>query len=118
MMRDEINIITCDLLVIGGGLAAAAAIKYVLEKDVNVCQVVKGSYGSIGRRGAGASCCGASETGSPRVTTTSVASEDLDRSSIPRQLQIPGPHPFAAAIARKHQPLPGADATRHHADAV
>ena len=42
-MSKEMNIIACDVLVIGGGLAAAAAIKYALEKNINVCQVVKGS---------------------------------------------------------------------------
>jgi len=77
-MSNEINIIACEVLVIGGGLAAAAAMKYALEKNINVCQVVKGSYGSIGRRGAGASSCGASETGKPRLTRPSVATEELD----------------------------------------
>ena len=77
-LSNVMNIIACDVLVIGGGLAAAAAIKYALEKNINVCQVVKGSYGSMGRRGAGASSCGASETGYPRLTRASVATEDLD----------------------------------------
>ena len=66
----EMNIIACDVLVIGGGLAGAAATKYLLEKDIDACQVLKGSYGRIARRGAGASCCGASESGSPRLAGT------------------------------------------------
>jgi len=74
----DINIIACDVLVIGGGLAGAAAIKYLLEKDINACQVLKGFYGRIGRRGAGASCCGASESGAPRLAGTSPAADDPD----------------------------------------
>jgi fumarate reductase (CoM/CoB) subunit A len=74
----EMNIIACDVLVIVGGLAGAAAVKCLLEKEVNACQVLKGSYGLIGRRGAGASCCGASESGSPRLAGTSAAAEDPD----------------------------------------
>ncbi|MBW1698885.1 MAG: FAD-binding protein [Deltaproteobacteria bacterium] len=73
------NIVSCDVLIIGGGLAAAAATKSAMEKDANICQVVKGSYGAIGRRGAGASCCGASETGSPRLTRMPMADEDLQK---------------------------------------
>jgi len=72
------NIMECDVLVVGGGLAAAAAVKYAHDKDVKVCQAVKGTYGVIGQRGAGASSCGASESGAPRLARTSIAAEDLD----------------------------------------
>jgi succinate dehydrogenase/fumarate reductase flavoprotein subunit len=71
------NFIECDVLIVGGGLAAAAAMKYAHDKDVRVCQVVKGAYGLIGQRGAGASSCGASESGSPRLAKASIAAEDL-----------------------------------------
>ncbi|UCD79723.1 MAG: FAD-binding protein [Desulfobacterales bacterium] len=77
-MNTETNVIACDVLVIGGGLAGAAAAKYLLEQNVDVCQAVKGSYGLIGRRGAGASCCGASESGSPRLAGAPYAADDPD----------------------------------------
>jgi len=78
MNSNEMNIIACDVLVVGGGLAGAAAIKSLLAKDIDACQVLKGLYGRIGRRGAGASCCGASESGSPRLAGTAAAAEDPD----------------------------------------
>ena len=74
----DMNIIACDVLVIGGGLAGAAAVKSLLEKDIDACQVLKGSYGRIGQRGAGASCCGSSESGVPRLTGKSAAADDPD----------------------------------------
>lgn len=77
-MNESIHSIQCDILVVGGGLAAASAVKRAIEHDVNVCMAVKGSYGSIGQRGSGASACGASESGSPRVAKMSVTPSEIE----------------------------------------
>ena len=52
--------VTCDVLVVGGGLAAATSIKNLLETqhDLAVCMAVKGTFGLVGQRGSGASSCG------------------------------------------------------------
>ena len=74
------DIITCDVLVVGGGLSAASAIKNLLETqhDIEVCMAVKGTFGVVGQRGSGASSCGSSETGNPRLRGTSDSTSETD----------------------------------------
>jgi len=73
------NIIECDVLVVGGGLAAASAAKNILGKDVKICLAVKGLFGLVGQRGSGASACGASETGTPRLKGKPGSKPELDQ---------------------------------------
>lgn len=61
------NTIYCDVLVIGGGAAGCCAAAAALEKNVRVCIAVKGSFSQIGVRGSGASSCGNTEGGLPRL---------------------------------------------------
>jgi succinate dehydrogenase/fumarate reductase flavoprotein subunit len=75
------NIITCDVLVVGGGLAAASAIKNLLETehDLDLCLAVKGTFGVVGQRGSGASSCGTSETGAPHLRRMPESDEEKER---------------------------------------
>lgn len=59
--------ISCDVLVIGGGAAGCCAAMAAMERNASVCLAVKGSFGQIGIRGAGASSCGNTEGGNPRL---------------------------------------------------
>lgn len=72
--------VTCDVLVVGGGLAAATAIKNLLETqhDLEVCMAAKGTFGLVGQRGSGASSCGASETGMPHLRDMPASSAEQD----------------------------------------
>ena len=63
----DVLTIECDVLVVGGGLAAASAVMHAMEQGVRVCMAVKGRFGAVGQRGAGASSCGTTYHGSPRV---------------------------------------------------
>jgi len=49
------DIIACDIFIIGGGLATARAIRRLLEQDVSIRHVAKGRFGSISQRGVDAS---------------------------------------------------------------
>ena len=75
-----LDTVTCDVLVVGGGLAAATAIKNLLETqhDLEVCMAVKGTFGLVGQRGSGASSCGASETGMPHLRDMPASSAEQD----------------------------------------
>ncbi len=75
------NIITCDVLVVGGGLAAAGAIKNLLEThpDLELGMAVKGTFGVVGQRGSGASSCGASETGTPHLGRMPESDEEKEQ---------------------------------------
>ncbi len=72
----SMNEITCDVLVIGGGLAAAAAAVQAQSEGKRVCITVKGAFGAIGVRGSGASSCGATANGTPRVKAVRPGIED------------------------------------------
>ncbi|MCP4398117.1 MAG: FAD-binding protein [bacterium] len=75
------NIITCDVLVVGGGLAASSAIKNLLDAhpELDLCMAVKGTFGVVGQRGSGASACGTSETGTPHSRRISESDEERER---------------------------------------
>lgn len=75
------NIMTCDVLVVGGGLAAASTIKNLLETehDLDLCLAVKGTFGVVGQRGSGASSCGTSETGTPHLGRMPESDEERNR---------------------------------------
>jgi fumarate reductase (CoM/CoB) subunit A len=63
-MNEEVY---CDVLIIGAGAAGSCAAAAALERDASVCVAVKGFYAQIGMRGAGASACGNTEHGLPRL---------------------------------------------------
>ncbi|HUV07211.1 MAG TPA: hypothetical protein VMX75_05745, partial [Spirochaetia bacterium] len=66
-VKGDVSIIECDVLVAGGGVAAASAVVHALEQGARVCLAVKGRLGVVGQRGAGASCCGSTFSGTPRI---------------------------------------------------
>src|SRR3972149_3103548 len=53
------EVIQSDVLVVGGGGAAARAAITAHEAGAKVVLAVKGKFGAIGTRGAGATACGA-----------------------------------------------------------
>ena len=59
--------IACDVLVIGGGVAAVSAVMHAMKKNVRICLAVKGRFGAVGQRGAGASSCGTTFSGKLRL---------------------------------------------------
>lgn len=63
----RMNTIVCDILVVGGGLAAVSSALAALEQHKNVCVAIKGEFASIGVRGSGASGCGNTWRGRPRL---------------------------------------------------
>lgn len=56
-----------DVLVVGGGAAGSCAAAAALARGAHVCLAVKGYYAQVGMRGAGASACGNTEHGLPRL---------------------------------------------------
>jgi fumarate reductase (CoM/CoB) subunit A len=63
-MTEEIH---CDVLVIGAGAAGSCAAAAALDRGATVCVAVKGYFAHIGMRGSGASACGNTEGGKPRL---------------------------------------------------
>jgi len=59
--------ITCDVLVIGSGAAGSCAAAAALDHGSQVCLAVKGHFAQVGMRGSGASACGNTEGGLPRL---------------------------------------------------
>jgi succinate dehydrogenase/fumarate reductase flavoprotein subunit len=80
------NIVECDVLVVGGGVAAVSAVKHAYKKDLNVCLAVKGSFGGVGQRGAGASSCGRTESGRPRLPAISGVETTYDPDLVCHQI--------------------------------
>jgi L-aspartate oxidase len=72
---------TCDVLVVGGGVAGAVAARRAAESGADVILACKGRLGSVGLRGAGASCSGTTEMGTPRLPGVSETTDpqDLER---------------------------------------
>ena len=63
--------VTCDALVVGAGAAGCCAAAAALESGAKVCLTVKGYFAQIGMRGSGASACGNTEFGLPRLPDVS-----------------------------------------------
>ena len=59
--------INCDVLVVGGGIAAVSAVMHALNGNARVGLAVKGRFGAVGQRGAGASSCGTTFFGAPQL---------------------------------------------------
>ncbi len=59
--------VLCDVLVVGGGAAGSCAAAAALAHGAKVCLAVKGYFAQVGMRGAGASACGNTEHGLPRL---------------------------------------------------
>lgn len=59
--------ILCDVLVIGSGAAGSCAASAALDRGATVCVAVKGYFAHVGTRGSGASACGNTEGGKPRL---------------------------------------------------
>ena len=72
-------VVECDVLVVGGGLAAVSAAKGAITEGLRVCQAVKGTFGTMGMRGAGASSCGTTFYGVPKLPVISPEEYDPDR---------------------------------------
>lgn len=78
--------IECDVLVIGGGLAAASAAEHARATGSDVCMVVKGRFGGVGLRGAGASACGSTESGEPLLPGPSGPGTGWDPDAVFRRI--------------------------------
>jgi len=61
------NTIECDVLIVGGGVAAVSAAVEAQKSGASVCMAVKGTFGALGQRGAGASSCGKTFHGKPKL---------------------------------------------------
>ncbi len=60
-------------MVIGAGAAGSCAASAALDRGVTVCLAVKGYFAQVGTRGSGASACGNTEGGKPRLPDNSRA---------------------------------------------
>ena len=73
------NAIDCDVLVVGGGVAAVSAAVAAIEAGAQVSLAVKGTFGSVGLRGSGASSCGTTFLGGPYLPGLTPGRYDPDR---------------------------------------
>lgn len=64
---EDVDVIDVDVLVVGGGGAAARAALEAARAGAQVVLAVKGHFGSVGTRGSGATASGVSESGRLRV---------------------------------------------------
>jgi L-aspartate oxidase len=70
--------IECDVLVIGAGAAGCCAAAAAIEAGARTCIAVKGSFAHIGVPGSGASSCGSTEEGLPRLPDVRGVSYDAE----------------------------------------
>ena len=78
-MISRMNTFDCDVLVVGGGVAAVSAVQAAVNEGATVCLVVKGIFASVGLRGAGASSCGTTFYGRPHLPGLSPGGYDPDQ---------------------------------------
>ena len=74
--------ITCDVLIVGGGIAGFRAAWEAYNRGASVVIAVKGAAGSLGVRGSGASSCGRSELGQPKLPRMPSRKEPYDPDAI------------------------------------
>jgi fumarate reductase (CoM/CoB) subunit A len=87
-MRFDVLEIECDVLVVGGGVAATSAVMHAMKENADVGLAVKGCFGAVGQRGAGASSCGTTFSGRPRLP--GIHEGDFDQEDLLKKIVAAG----------------------------